>query len=127
MVRTILFDKQANKNFQKLLDGKCSQSGLFIGQINNSNDIILHVIPTPLNDTDNKQEDWIINHAIQIHDMLIGGLDLLGIYIVDIQESINARAILNKIYKNLNELQYYKQANFNGDRLVWVVDSKTKK
>lgn len=127
MVRTILFDKQANKNFQKLLDGKLSQSGLLIGQISASKDFILHVIPTPLNDTDNKQEDWIVNHALQIHDMLTGGLDLLGIYIVDIQESLNARTILNKIFKSLSDFQYYKQMNFNSERLIWVVDSKTKK
>ena len=32
--------------------------------------------------------DWIINHAMQIHDMLVGGMDILGVYCVDLSPSV---------------------------------------
>lgn len=32
--------------------------------------------------------EWIINHAMQIHDMLVGGNDILGVYCVDLSPSV---------------------------------------
>jgi hypothetical protein len=34
--------------------------------------------------------------------------------------------ILTRLYKSLNEFDYYKQMKFNSERLVFLVDSKTK-
>ena len=79
--------------------------------------------------------------------MLVGGIDILGMYCVDLTPAIgkqvkllikkyikriNNNSILNlkmllKLYTTLNDLDYYKKMSFNMDRLLFLVDSATKK
>jgi hypothetical protein len=70
--------------------------------------------------------DWIVNHALQVHDMLVGGMDILGVYCVDTSAQ-HARQILGGVYKSLRELDYYKKMWFDEQRLLFMLDSKSRK
>lgn len=134
MVKSILIDEQANQKLTQLLANSqqsSSKTGLIIGTIDQSKDFITSVIATPSNTSevssnDSFDYDWIINHALQIHDMLIGGCDILGVYTIDLSPSIS-KQILVKLFKALNEFDYFKQMKFNTERLVFLVDSSSKK
>lgn len=137
MVKSILIDDDANKLLENILAKSDSESktGLIIGTINESQDYIIYIIPTPkvtenLNSATNKpinslDQDWIVNHGLQIHDMLVGGMDILGIYCVDSTAAIG-KQILLKLFKTINDLDYYQKMNFNKDRLLFLVNSSTK-
>ncbi len=58
--------------------------------------------------------------------MLVGGLDILGIYCTDLSPS-NGKQILLQLFKTLNDLDYYEKMKFNKDRLLFLVDTTTKK
>ncbi|CAF0818045.1 unnamed protein product [Brachionus calyciflorus] len=137
MVKSILIDENANQALNKLFlnyNEQISTTGLLIGTIDESKDYITLVLPT-LTNTDVEDEPTqskdlvdsklIINHALLIHDMLIGGCDILGIYTVD-QTPALSRQILTKLFKALNEFDYYKEMKFNQERLLFLVDTKTK-
>ncbi len=55
-----------------------------------SKDYIVYFVATPDNNDAQSacDQEWILNHALQIHDMLLGGLDILGIYGVDLPTAI---------------------------------------
>lgn len=149
MVKSILIDESANVNLNKILSdykaplpnsplASSSKTGLIIGTIDNNVDYILNIISTPLYSSTSSFDstkkntspeaidyDWVMNHALQIHDMLIGGLDILGVYCIDTTPAV-AKQLLTKLYKSLNEFSYYKQMKFNAERLVFLVDSTTK-
>jgi hypothetical protein len=69
--------------------------------------------------------EWIVNHALQVHDMLVGGMDILGVYCVDTSAQ-QARQILGGVYKSLRELDYYKKMSFDEQRLLFMLDSKSR-
>lgn len=135
MVKSILIDENANlclnNLIQNLDEQQAPRTGLLIGTIDQSRDFITFVLPTPVNNCDdNDPKDgidstWVVNHALLIHDMLIGGCDILGIYTVD-QTPASSRLILTKIFKSLNELDYYREMKFNQERLLFLVDTKNK-
>lgn len=131
VVKSILIDDQANKLLENVLDvnDAVSNTGLIIGTFNESKDSILNVIPTPActegGDSKGCDVEWVVNHALQVHDMLVGGIDILGIYCVDLTPSI-AKQVLLKIFRTLNDIDYYKKMSFNIDRLIFLVDSATK-
>jgi len=134
MVKQIVIDENANKTLKNILTSDIQQTntGLLIGNIDGSTtDYILNITATsPQTDQNTKNEsgfdfDWIINHAMQIHDMLIGGMDIVGIYCVDLTPTIG-KQVLTKLFNRLNEFAYYKQMKFNQERLLFLVDTKTK-
>ena len=83
--------------------------------------------------------------------MLVGGLDILGIYCIDYQQAQAKQVcirffvqklarqsliynyfsrlsnLLTQIYKALNGFDYYKQMNFNSDRLLFMIDTAKKR
>lgn len=128
MVKTIYLDEKANTLLNDLIQkGQETKTGLLIGTIDASKDYITLVIPTPKNEEDADQADslWSINHALLVHDMLVGGCDILGIYTID-QTPTFSRSLLTKIFKSLNEFDYYKEMKFNKDRLLFLVDTNKK-
>lgn len=146
MVKSIVIDEQANLALKSILASEQtvkSKTGLLIGTIEKSKDFILHVVSTPpvdesvisaatasnesksTNELLDLNSEWILDHASQIHDMLVGGLDILGIYCVDLAPSIG-RQILYKLFKTLNTFDYYKQMKFNTQRLIFLVDKTNK-
>jgi hypothetical protein len=74
---------------------------------------------------DKSDSNWIVDHALQIHDMLVGGQDVLGLYFVDMPVT-TCRQILIKLFRELNKFEYYKQMKFNSERLIFLVNSTEK-
>ncbi|RNA29695.1 odr-4 -like protein, partial [Brachionus plicatilis] len=121
-------DGKANDLLNNLIqNGQETKTGLLIGTIDSSKDYITLVIPTPKSEEscDKANASWAINHALLVHDMLVGGWDILGIYSID-QAPLSARSLLSKIFKSLNDLEYYKEMKFNTDRLLFLVDTQKK-
>ncbi len=79
--------------------------------------------------------------------MLVGGLDILGLYCIDFSPSIGKQVdfifqitvsiqflyifelkkkILNRLFKALNKFDYYSQVKFNAERLLFLVDKANK-
>jgi hypothetical protein len=58
--------------------------------------------------------------------MLVGGMDILGIYCVDSTAAIG-KQILLKLFTSLNDLDYYQKMDFNKERLLFLVNATTKK
>ena len=58
--------------------------------------------------------------------MLVGGTALLGFYFIDTPVA-NAKQLVLRLFKTLTDLDYYKKMDFNSDRLLFLVDSQTKK
>jgi hypothetical protein len=93
------------------------------------------VIPTPLSPNSPASPekalsaqkcDWVVNHGLQVHDMLVGGIDILGVYCIDLSPA-SGKQILLQLFKSLEEIEYYKKMKFNKDRLLFLVDTTTKK
>lgn len=143
-VKTLLIDEKTNAKLNDILTRKLqdadstTSSGLIIGNIDLSSgvnrDLITDIIETPFNDEQGSNEavdkgsvvsNWIVNHALQIHDMLVGGVDILGIYCIDYQQT-QAKQLLSQIFKALNNFDYYKQMDFNSDRLLFTIDTAKK-
>ena len=130
MVKSIVIDESANLALNDLIQSEqATKSGLLIGTMDQTKDFITLVVPTPVNESNEKEtidSNWTVNHALLVHDMLIGGCDILGIYTID-QTPASSRLILSKIFKALNEFDYYKEMKFNQERLLFLVDTKSKK
>ena len=58
--------------------------------------------------------------------MLIGGVEILGIYCIDFQASL-AKQLITQIYKALNDFDYYRKMGYNKDRLLFTIDTAKKK
>ena len=89
--KSIFIDDKTNQLLNSILTetSSKSKSGILIGTIDRTSDYIYHIVSTPQNSEesaaakDDLDSNWIIDHALQIHDMLLGGSDLLGLYFVD--------------------------------------------
>lgn len=128
MVKTIYLDAKTNDLLNNLIQNEQqTKTGLLIGTIDTCKDYITLAIPTPKNEENPDQAgaSWAFNHALLVHDMLVGGCDILGIYTID-QTPNFSRSLLTKIFKSLNEIDYYRQMTFNRERLLFLVDSQKK-
>lgn len=57
--------------------------------------------------------------------MLIGGVEILGVYCIDFQASL-AKQLITQVYKALNDFDYYRKMNYNKDRLLFTIDTTKK-
>ena len=105
--KSIFIDDKTNQLLNSILTetSSKSKSGILIGTIDRTSDYIYHIVSTPQNSEesaaakDDLDSNWIIDHALQIHDMLLGGSDLLGLYFVD-TPAANCKQVFKLLFFN---------------------------
>ncbi|RXN01789.1 Protein odr-4-like [Acipenser ruthenus] len=101
MGRTYFVEDSVEQYLQNILDtsGKACVTGLLIGQCSPQRDFVLLAVRTSPKETqsDEVDEEWVVEHATQVSRMLPGGLAVLGVFLRAAPElSIQAQNILRR-------------------------------
>ncbi|RXM99047.1 Protein odr-4-like [Acipenser ruthenus] len=101
MGRTYFVEDSVEQYLQHILDtsGKACVTGLLIGQCSPQRDFVLLAVRTPPKETQSDQvdEEWVVEHATQVSRMLPGGLAVLGVFLGAAPElSVQAQNILRR-------------------------------
>ncbi|MGH0173422.1 UNVERIFIED_CONTAM: hypothetical protein FKN15_065539 [Acipenser sinensis] len=101
MGRTYFVEDSVEQYLQNILNtsGKVCVTGLLIGQCSPQRDFVLLAVRTPPKETqsDEVDEEWVVEHATQVSRMLPGGLAVLGVFLGAAPElSIQAQNILRR-------------------------------
>ncbi|MGH0154836.1 UNVERIFIED_CONTAM: hypothetical protein FKN15_048280 [Acipenser sinensis] len=104
MGRTYFVEDSVEQYLHNILDtsGKACVTGLLIGQCSPQRDFVLLAVRTPPKETqsDEVDEEWVVEHATQVSRMLPGGLAVLGVFLGAAPElSIQAQNILRRALK----------------------------
>ncbi|XP_033883767.2 protein odr-4 homolog isoform X1 [Acipenser ruthenus] len=137
MGRTYFVEDSVEQYLQHILDtsGKACVTGLLIGQCSPQRDFVLLAVRTPPKETQSDQvdEEWVVEHATQVSRMLPGGLAVLGVFLGAAPElSVQAQNILRRLVfaveKSITKARLWKLANDEvHDRVALNISSETKK
>ncbi|XP_058887715.1 protein odr-4 homolog isoform X6 [Acipenser ruthenus] len=137
MGRTYFVEDSVEQYLQNILDtsGKACVTGLLIGQCSPQRDFVLLAVRTSPKETqsDEVDEEWVVEHATQVSRMLPGGLAVLGVFLRAAPElSIQAQNILRRLVfaveKSITKARLWKLANDEvHDRVALNICSETKK
>ncbi|XP_043212673.1 protein odr-4 homolog [Amphibalanus amphitrite] len=133
MGRTVVAEKYLESEVKTLV-GSGAKYGLIIGQNTTGRAVVAHLCCTPPSEaaSDSPVNDsWIAKHAKQVIQLLPGGMDILGLFVVaspDLFKSheTQLRSALTAIYRALEKLPQLHDTETD-ERLVALLDPRTKK
>jgi len=151
MVRSYLTETSVQQCIERIICQQQSCIGLVIGQMQAaiSKDFIVHIVPTPSppsassSDVSSTKREWlsldsvdehyVANHARQVTRMLMGGFDVIGIFVCAKPDDMkNAQTKLRQIifaaHKVLAKMDVtIANGNMHGDRVLMQICPLTKK
>lgn len=143
MGRTLVADLAVQRRIEAFAaEGKSWNIGLVVGQLSTEKDYIVHLISSKTvieNDSDGNlpkdeslegvNDQTIISHSRQVKRMLIGGLEVVGIFVIAETESLKTlqgkfRQILFGVHKALGKSDF--APSCHSDRCLLQICSRTK-
>mmetsp|Transcript_10759 Transcript_10759/g.14761 ORF Transcript_10759/g.14761 Transcript_10759/m.14761 type:complete len:457 (+) Transcript_10759:1329-2699(+) len=99
MGRKVFIEESAFAQYnERLQSSSFSEVGLLVGQMSPSRDLVIGLVPTPAQNTEQDviksmgvqdiDEQWVAEHAKQLANLLPGGLFIVGIFIIAPTEAL---------------------------------------
>lgn len=142
MGRMLIADLAVQRCIETFVEGNSWNIGLVVGQLSPQKDYVLHLISSKTvieNDSDENfpmaeslegvSDQTIASHSRQVKRMLTGGLDVIGVFVVDETESLKAlqgkfRQIVFCVHKALSKSEFAQSCHL--DRCLLQICSRTK-